>query len=356
MDAVQDAMVSAIKTWHLKGGPEQPVAWLHHVARQRLIDQLRKQQRIVPLDDSEINGLSERPELDLFFAACALKLTKLERVCLVLRVCGGLNSAEIARLLFESEESVQKRITRAKQKLDLDDVDPHDHEAKIETILLVLFAMFTAGYDTARGDRATHPELCLHAFWLARDLAAAERNTHPALEALLAMMCFHLGRWPARKGSDGLPKLLHEQERERDDPVWIAEGFRHLELAQAGSRITRYHLEAGLAAAIARSAPSDELLYWHDALRQDYPSPMADLSYALACGHHYGWERGLAELQRIGEDEALKQSPHYMGAMGVALAKLGQNSEAATWYRKAISKEMSTPTRAVFERIIIELE
>ena len=107
------------------------MAWLVRAGRNRAIDRLRREQTLrtktqllqadqrtramyeIDLDDSTIGD--ER--LELIFMCCHPALALEAQVALTLRALGGLSTAEIARAFLVSEETMKRRLSRAKTKI-----------------------------------------------------------------------------------------------------------------------------------------------------------------------------------------------------------------------------------------------
>ena len=351
LDSIQEAFFASIKTWPIHGVPNNQIAWLTTTAERRLIDHLRRIKRESPLEKHEL--ISDAPrdddELKLYLMVCSPQLKLTEQVCLMLRLLGGLTAAEIAYLLHESEEAVQRRITRAKAKLEPDDLAAGEASEKVHSVLVALYLMFTEGYEASRGDKYLKPDLAYESLRLTRQLNELTKNLEPDIHALISLMCFNLSRLPARIDSAGLPILLQNQDQTLYDQAFISAGFRHLEQAQLAERLSRYHLEAGLAAAIATNAPVDDLVYWHQLIVESFPTPMARLSLAIAIGLQKGGHQGINELNQLQGDSLIGKSPHYHAARAYFYNEIGEKEAASGAYKTAISLSMSQPIRQSLE-------
>ncbi len=360
LDATQEAFIAALHSWPLQGEPNNPSAWLTTAAERRLIDHLRKTRRETqfPEQDFADHSLNQKPEEDelkLYFLICSPKLKFSEQVCLMLRTLGGLTSLEIAHLLHESEEAVQRRISRAKNKLNPDDLELHDRNASLPPILLSLYLLFTEGYEAFRGDEYLRADLAVEALRLTQQLASLTGQDDPNFHALLALMHFNISRLPARTNQDGLPILLKDQDKSLYDRSHIAAGFYHLEKAQSATQLSRYHLEAGLAANIASGGTSKDLLYWHELIAERFPSPFAQLSLAIAIGTHLGPQKGLDALNEIKSNPHIAKTPHFQSAIGHFYTELNNRKAAADAYKKAIGLTMSSPIKRSLEQRFAEL-
>lgn len=357
LDAVQSAIVLALESWPKMGEPSQPLAWLYTVAKRRLLDDLRRNHRYAPIELAEAATAPPEPseELLLYFAVCAPTLTPTEQLCLMLRTLGGLTALEIAHALHETEEAVQRRITRAKQKLSLDDLDSSLSTTSIHTVLVALYLLFNEGYEASRGEQYLRLDLTREALLLAQRLAEILPAPNHELFALLALMHFHSSRLPART-EKGEVVLLADQEPDRYDPQQIEAGFAALELAQGGTALTRFHLEAGLAASMVASDPPETQLRWLSDIRELFPSPIADISYAIVLGEVKGPQSGLQSLHFLPEDSPARHTAHFHCARAHFLTLLGDTSGAAEAYKTAISATMSGPNRRSMEQRLAHLE
>lgn len=357
LDAVQEALVLAVETWPHTGEPSNPLAWLHTVAKRRLLDELRRDQRVSNLEVVEAFAAdpAEKEELALYFSVCAPALNATEQLCLMLRTLGGLTALEIAHALHESEEAVQKRITRSKQRLTMEDLDATLSPDKVHTVLVALYLLFNEGYEATRGESYLRVDLTQEALRLGQRLAELLPQPNHELFALLALMHLHSARLPARV-KDGQPVLWKDQEPSQFDHHHLAAGFAALELAQGGDTLTRFHLEAGLAASMAAADPPEIQLQWLADIRELFPSPIAEISYAIALGELEGPETGLQILQFLPDDSPARHTSHYHCARAHFLLQLHDPAGAADAYRKAISATMSQPTRRSIEQRLSHIE
>ncbi|ARU41967.1 hypothetical protein CCB80_12805 [Armatimonadetes bacterium Uphvl-Ar1] len=350
LDATQDAFITAHQSWPHHGTPKNPTGWLITTAERRLIDQLRHKIRLEALDSDLPTSEAKGPdELHLFFLLCSPKLSYQDQICLMLRTLGGLNSAEIARLFHQSEEAIQRRISRAKSKLNPADLTTQPTAESINAILKTLYLLFTEGYETARGPDHIRPDLARQALILIAQLALLTQEEFPEVHALKALIHFNISRFPARITTDNQPVFLADQDPAQYDQHQIQLGFQSLEQAFQTTYITQYHLEAGLAAAISRNAPAEEILSWHEQLVNAFPSPNARLSHAIALGTAHSPEAALTQLATLTD---LIASPYYHAALGFFQAKNNQPDAAGESYRRAIGLSMSQPVKtALKERL-----
>lgn len=310
-DAVQDALVEAIRTWPADP-PRDPKGWLIAVAWRRFLDAARtdgarrRREDLVYAERSRPSGHGAEPApvpavddtLQLYFLCAHPSLTPSSAVALTLRAVGGLTTRQIARAYLVPEATMAQRISRAKQRLSELRLagERLDRPGGIASVLRVLYLLFNEGYT---GDI----DLAAEAIRLARQLAA--RIDHPEVRGLLALMLLHHARRATRSAASGRLVPLAEQDRTRWDAAMIAEGVELLQRALAVDRLGEYQAQAAIAAlhADARSAAETDwaqIVEWYDELLRIAPSPVARLGRAVALGEADGPLVGLAALAEVG--------------------------------------------------------
>ena len=296
-DVVQDAVIAAMQSWPYKGMPDNPGAWLNRVARNKAYDRLRREGREqsitnndesdseqLPLDTAAVQQAADTrhgqfygaqvddPELKLIFLCCHGDLGEEDRLMLTLKVVSGFTARDIAAVFLKKEAAVGQRLARAKRKLraledalegegntdGLSDLSRFAVQARLNTVLKVIYLMFALGYAPQRGDSLVQQDVALEALRLAEVLVAARETAQPAAHALAALLNLQASRFAARLGPDtassalgGGLVLLRDQNRALWDHNLMKRGMVHLAAAQSGETLSRYHLEAGIAAAHA---------------------------------------------------------------------------------------------------------
>ena len=367
-DAVQTAFARAVSSWPERGVPDNPTAWLAVVARNRLLDELRRREtahdhrepiaaaarRLEPSPDEEMSPL-EDDGLRLILLCCDPRLSDREAVSMTLRLACGLTAGEIAAALLREESAVRKAITRAKRRLR--DGTPRfptpGQEAlgsRLDRVLEILYLLFNEGYAAHSGPNLVRCEMCAEATRLVEILIAAPIDDTSTLHSLAALMCFQASRLPARVAADGSLVRLAEQDRSLWDASLIRRGFEHLRRTTTGSTRTAYHLEAAIAACHA-AASSDDATDWarirslYDDLAALHPSPIVSLNRSVALTRVEGPERGLEELQAL-ESEGRLADNHLLPALiADNLQRLGRSGEAAAYYRRALDRVITRPER-----------
>lgn len=364
-DLAQDALVAALEHWPNDGVPANPGAWLMATAKRRAIDLLRRDamqerkhaQVSAELEDQREDGMARLHEsiddpvgddlLRLIFTTCHPVLSSEARVALTLRLLGGLTTDEIARAFLVPEATVAQRIVRAKKTLSEARVPfevPRgaDLEARLSSVLGVIYLIFNEGYSATAGEDWVRPALCEDAMRLGRVLAGLAPN-EPEVHGLVALMEIQASRLRARVAPKGEPILLLDQDRSRWDWLLIRRGLAALERAEslAGER-GPYALQAAIAACHGRARTADatdwpRIAALYDELSRLTPSPIVELNRAVAVSMASGPQAGLAIVDRLRNEPALKTYHLLPSVRGDFLAKLGRTDEARTEFQRAAS-------------------
>jgi RNA polymerase sigma-70 factor (ECF subfamily) len=374
-EAVQDAMVQALKSWPFSGTPTDPAAWLTRVAHNRALDVLRrggvfaaKRADVASLLEARLEraaapafaGEIEDDQLRLIFICCHPEVPPDARVALTLKVVCGFSVREIARAFLAAEPAISQRIARAKKlirarALPYEVPEPAHMSARRDSVLKVLYLLFNEGYSPGEGERVIRADICAEAVRLAEAVAAHPVITTPECHALAALLLLQGARLEAREDKDGDLLLLEHQDRASWNREWIARGFRHLEQAMGGDRLTSYHLEAGIAACHA-AAPSWEATDWstivgyYDRLIALEPSPVTALNRAVALAMVEGPESGLTAIAGIVADGALRDYPLLDSVRGELCRRAGRREEARAHFESALARAGTLPTRRFLER------
>lgn len=357
-DLAQEALLRALERWPDSGIPDNPGAWLMTTAKHRAIDEGRRRSmmgdkhleiehsvaRSTTLDDEALDGVRD-DVLRLVLIACHPVLSKDARVALTLRLVAGLSTAEIARAFLTSEATMAQRIVRAKRTLSEAKVPfevPTGKElrARIPPTLEIVYLIFNEGYAATAGEDWLRPELCEEAMRLGRiltELVPDEAEVH----GLLALMELQASRMRARVGPRGEPVLLFEQDRTRWDRLLITRGLAALERAEELRRpLGPYTIQAALAACHARARTPEEtdwerIVALYDALVELTGSPVVELNRAVAVSMAFGPAEGLALVDELAEDRALRDYHLLPAVRGDLLLKLGRRAEAKVELEKA---------------------
>jgi RNA polymerase sigma factor (sigma-70 family) len=364
-ELAQDALVAALEQWPESGIPRNPGAWLMATAKRRAIDMLRRKENYgrklaemgheleldgpgaVPDFDAALEDTIEDDLLRLIFVACHPILSTEARVALTLRLLGGLTTDEIARAFLVPEPTVAQRIVRAKKTIAKAGVpfevpEGAEREARLSSVLEVVYLVFNEGYSATAGDDWLRPALCEDALRLGRVLVGLVPK-EPEVHGLLALMEIQASRSAARTGPSGEPILLLDQDRSRWDRPLINRGLAALSRAEELSDTPGpYTLQAAIAACHARAfTPEDtdwsRIAALYTALAQITPSPVIELNRAVALGMAHGPAAGLELVDSLVDDPALRTYHLLPSVRGDLLAKLGRRDEARAEFERAAS-------------------
>ena len=376
-DVVQDAFCRALEVWKLRGIPENPPAWLMRTARNRALDVLRRDRtartfapeygRLLQTEWTLANAVREvfdltdlrDDQLRMMFSCCAQALPDTAQVMLVLALVGGFGVREIAAALVSSHAAVEKRLSRAKRTLAesgtlFDIADAGDFAKRLPAVQRALYLIFSEGYHGASARAVVRADLCWEAIRLTRLLAKHPLAATPSTDALLALMLLNGARLPARLDPSGNLTSLVEQDRTRWDRKMIDEGVAWLERSASGDALSRYHVEAAIAAVHAGS-PSIEETDWaaivslYDRLSGIAPSPIVELNRAIALAQRDGPEPGLAAIEAIADGERLSEYPFYHAARGELELRLGNGARALVHFEAAAGLARNPEERRFYE-------
>ncbi|WP_437112836.1 RNA polymerase sigma factor [Streptomyces longwoodensis] len=380
-ELAQDALVAALEQWPRDGVPDNPGAWLTTTARRRAVDLVRRRETyarklaelgrdldtVQPFEEPADPDDIDDDLLRLVFTACHPVLSAEARTALVLRLLGGLSTAEIARAFLVPEPTVAQRIVRAKRTLARRNVAfevPYgpDREARLGSVLDVIYLIFNEGYAATAGDDWLRPALCEDALRLARRLQGLMPK-EPEVHALAALLEFQASRTPARTDPDGRPVLLRDQNRRRWNRMLITRGITALARAEsAGSGPPGpYALQAAIAACHAHAYAYEDTdwrtiatLYGLLAVRS--PSPVVELNRAVAVSMAEGPAEALALVDALAGEPALRDYHLLPSVRGDLLTRLGRTAEARTELERAASLTSNTRERDLLLERLADLD
>lgn len=369
-DAVQAALVAALTSWTADGIPEEPGAWLYRVANNHLLDDLRRhtnRHRILTraVDAIVQNHVQDAPPprfsnevaddmLRMLFICCDDAIPRESQLVFALKTLCGFSVAEMALRLFTSEAHVYKRFARARVRLrqGASGVEPPPLDAlksRVPAVQAVLYLLFNEGYLSARADEPIRRELCDEAVRLTTFLAEHPVGAVPETFALLALMHLHVARLGGRRDATGGLLLLEEQDRTRWDRDRMQRGAEWLKRSATGDVFSRFHAEAGIAAAHC-FAPSfaetrwDEIVELDAMLERIDSSPLHVLNRAVAMAEWRGAEAGLAVLDRVTPPSLLASSYLWDAVLGDLNRRAGYLDVAQSYCNRAVG---SAPSDAV---------
>jgi len=375
-DLAQDALVAALEQWPQSGIPDNPGAWLMATAKHRAIDHLRRNTRLeqklaqlapeiaakeqaVPdyvtaIDDNVGDDL-----LRLVFISCHPILSTEAQLALTLRMLGGLTTDEIARAFLVPEPTIAQRIVRAKRtlteaRIPFEVPRGSELEARLASVLKVIYLIFNEGYSATAGDDWMRPALCEDALRLGRILAELAPR-EPEVHGLAALMEIQASRIPARVNSAGEPILILEQNRALWNHVMITRGLTALTRAenlnaQNAAQPGPYSLQAAIAAQHARALTAEatdwnQIVTLYEELARRTPSPIVELNRAVAVAMANGPASGLEILDTLSTEPTLQNYHLLPSVRADLLQKLGRLEEARTEFARAATLTRNTRER-----------
>jgi predicted RNA polymerase sigma factor len=286
--------------------------------------------------------------LRLVFTTCHPVLSPEARTALTLRLLGGLTTPEIARAFLAPEPTIAQRIVRAKRTLATKNIAfevPYgpDREARLGSVLDVIYLIFNEGYAATTGDDWLRPSLCEDALRLAR-LLAGLMPKEPEVHALASLLEFQASRSAARTAPNGDPVLLKDQNRRRWNRLLIARGITALGRADTTSTGAPgpYALQAAIAACHAHAYTYDEtdwptIATLYGLLAARSPSPVVELNRAVAVSMAQGPTPALEIVDTLASEPALRDYHLLPSVRGDLLLRLGRTTEAKAEFVRAAS-------------------
>lgn len=322
-DIVSDTFLLASELWGLKGLPGNPTAWLYTVAKNKTKDYLKRNalfaktiSKALKYDavnfeeieiDLSIKNINDS-QLAMIFVVCHPCNSPETQIGLALNLLCGFGIDEIANAFLTSKDVIYKRLQRAKEKLRTEHIKIEqptlsEINERLPNVLRTLYLLFNEGYYSSGQDITIRKDLCFEAMRLIHLLIENEQTNQPAVNALLSLMCFQSSRFNSRLNQNGDLILYQDQDTSLWNKELIDKGEYFLNEASTGNKISKYHLEAGIA-------------YWHtikddtrekwDSILQLYNhlltleySPVAALNRTYALAKVNGKEEAIVEAEKI---------------------------------------------------------
>ncbi|MEO6169280.1 MAG: sigma-70 family RNA polymerase sigma factor [Chitinophagales bacterium] len=363
-DIVQDTLLKALEQWRFSGMPENPSAWFYKVAKNKAIDVIRREKRkrkfaedVTPLLQSEYTLVPTIKELftenqiqddvlRMMFACCQPDLPSEAQVALILKTLCGFSIEEIAKAFLTNQETINKRLYRARQQfregaVKFEIPQQHQLETRLENVLTALYLLFNEGYNSTNNDQLVRKDLVVEATRLCFLLTQNEITNTPKVSALLSLMLFHASRLSARLDDQNNILLLADQDRTLWDRQLIERGVYYFERSLNEEQYSFYQLQAGIALQHA-IAPSFEATDWpmilslYNLICSLFPSPVAFLNRAIALAQVEGPARGIEEILQLPGKEKL--SGYYLlpATLGELYLREEKKTIAAKYFNEAL--------------------
>lgn len=359
-DAVQDAFLKATLSWRQKM-PDNPEAWLTQVAKNRMIDLLREVKADQSRLDKIVNGPAVKQINDLFldhevedsqlrmiFVACHPVLAAKEQIAFALKTISGFSIKEIASALLTKEETIKKRLSRARKLIVSKDIkfefpNPNDVKYRLERVMEVLYLTFNEGFHSANKLKLVRKDLCGEAIRLCSLLLKKEQFRSGSLYALFSLMCFHSSRIDSKTNEhDEIVDLKHQDRSKWYVPL-INIGQDAFYKASVFEDISHYHYEAAIALEHLKAKSFDEtnwksILQIYKQLDDIKQSISSDLNKAIVHLQLGYLENAKVLLDTINADDLEQRAYLYYGCYAEYYLQSGAIEEALAYLDQSIDK------------------
>jgi RNA polymerase sigma-70 factor (ECF subfamily) len=282
----------------------------------------------------------------MIFVCCHPSIPADAQAALALKTLCGFSPAEIAKAFLTSEAAINKRLTRAKQKIRdarirFEIPEGPELALRLDGVLQSLYLLFNEGYKASSGNQLVREDVCREAIRLASLLAEHPAGDKPRAHALLALMLLNTARTPTRVDGEGNVLLLREQDRARWNQPMIARGMFHFAKSAAGDEVTEYHLQAGISACHCaakdyESTDWKQILSLYDHLVGFDHSPVVALNRAIVVANLNGPEAGLKAVNTIRDLDKLDSYYLLYAVLGEFESRLNRAEAAAAHFRKSL--------------------
>ena len=336
-DAVQDTFVKASISWRQQL-PENPEAWLTKAAKNRVLDIFRKlkteKKQLPNLQQSRdfiavtelfLDSEIEDAQLRMIFTACHPNLDPRDRISFALKTVSGFSIKEISSALLTKEETVKKRLSRARKIIQKGTIKFNIPQGKalpqrLESVMEVLYLIFNEGFHSNTKESLIRKELCGEAMRLCKMLLKNEHTRTAAAYALFALMCFHSARLEAKVNSYNEILDLKHQDRNLWHFPLIQLGNTMMTKAVIDTEYSCYHYEAAIAAEHLRASHFDEtnwtkILYWYECLYAIQPMPIHVLTMAVVCLQNLEFAKAKTYLNQVEASSLEQRSYLYYGTL-----------------------------------------
>ena len=356
-DIVQDTLLEAITSWDFKGIPENPTAWLYTVAKNKALNALSRtkyQQKY----ESEFRHLRSSESLEssveevfaeekvaddqlrMMFACCHPSISPDAQITLMLKTLCGLSIHELANAYLTAEDTINKRLVRARKTLrqkqiSLDFPAAGEMTTRLETVIKSIYLLFNEGYNASNGKDHIRFDLCMEAIRLAK-LISENRlfRENTTIHALLALMLLNAARFNARIDNQGMIIEMEKQDRRHWHQPLIAEGLSHLEKIKKDEAISDFHFMAAISAIHCTTSHYQQtdwkqILSLYDGLLMLNPSPIVKLNRTVAYANVHGYPKAILQAEALLPTE-LKEYHHLHSTLAEFYLKARRYNKACS--------------------------
>ncbi|MBA3829370.1 MAG: RNA polymerase subunit sigma [Taibaiella sp.] len=373
-DIASDTFLKATEIWSLKGIPENPIAWLYTVAKNKTKDYLKRnvffEKEILPnikaenLEYYETNiDFTEQnikdSQLAMIFAVCDPANSQEAQICLALQILCGFSLEDIANAFLSNKETIKKRLQRARENLrrqhfEIQNLDPTEILLRLDAVITTLYLLFNEGYFSRSNDKLIRKDLCSEAMRLTFTLTENAMTNTGKVNALLALQCFQSSRLDARVSASEETVLFDEQDKNLWNTELINKGNYYLVEACSKDELSKYHLEASIAYWHTTADDNEKWKYilplYNQLILVEY-SPITALNRTFAFSKVYGNEKAIAEAEKLN----LQINHYYHSLLGYLYSPI-DTDKAIRHFRQSISLTNSDVEKKQLSKTIYRLE
>lgn len=377
-DIVSDTFLSATENWAEKGIPDNPTGWLYTVAKNKTRNYLKRNTVFEQKLSAEIKYSTPKTEeididlshknitdsqLAMIFTVCDPCISSESQIALALNLLCGFGIQEIADAFLTTKEVIYKRLNRAKEKLreskiKIEHPSITEINERLETVLTTLYLLFSEGYYSTSPlakNSTLRKDVCEEAMRLNHLLIETQATNQPAVNALYALMSFHSSRFDARTHENGETILYEDQDETLWNRTLIEQGTHFLIQSSTGNKISKYHLEAGIAFWHTQKESTKEkweniLELYNNLLILEY-SPIAALNRTFALSKARGKKEAITEAEKLN----LTDNHFYYSLLGHLYTDT-DNVKALNHFKTALTLTESVADRQTILKNIARLK
>ncbi len=364
-DIVQDTIIEAISNWTYKGIPENPIAWLYTVAKNKTLNSLNRGKKLEQIIADKFQSISANPAFDILqtdffsedqilddqlrmmFVCCHPSISHDSQIALILKTLCGFNINEIAKSFLTNKESINKRLVRARKTIRENEIPFElpantEMEKRMDAVLEAIYLLFNEGYNASNGEELIRRDLCNESIRLA-ELVVENKAIGQKSEvyALIALMQLNSSRFKSREDQQGNILTLSEQNRSLWDLEIMERGFTNLKKAAEDQPISAYHLMASISAyhCSARDFKStdwESIILLYDKLYSLNKSPLLILNRSIALSNSGKTREALVQLVSIENEKLIKTNYLFYSAKAETHFQLKEYNHAQLALKRAI--------------------
>ncbi len=384
-DVVQQTFIDAMQIWILKGIPDNPSAWLFHVAKNKAIDVIRRNKHSQQYDFNDSDRVLLKSEytlapvmeniwkeelvkddmLRMMFACCHPEISEENQITLILKTLCGFSTTEISKAFLTSEDNVSKRLYRTKEffrknKIKLEIPSVNELKTRTDAVLNAIYLLFNEGYNSTNSEELIRQDMIEESMLLCRLLTENSNTQQPETFALMALICFHASRSSSRLTNKGEIILLPNQDRSKWDSELILLGNFYMNRAASGNIVSSYHIEAAIAYEHCSAGSFEEtnwkkILELYEWLCKISPSPITELNKAAVILHLSGPSSALTALQNIKDKNKLESFYLYYSLQGEIYSMLNDKDRSKQFFETAILMTQSEREKKFLKEKIVSL-